>query len=120
MNDSAIKALLGFGFRLEAFIEMLLGGFSIVAIPSELIAAVSLLASAPSVLADAPAALTQWIALSDADAADIEAYVQENYGSTPSGVDADIEQVLNFLVSLHSVVAWFAGKLAKPAAPVVA
>lgn len=103
MNNDKIKAILDYGFSVEAFVRQVTAGFSITGIPGELIAAIGLLKGAPVTVAEAPQALAQWLALSDADAVDIENYVVSHYGASPDSVDQAIEKVLNFVVSLHSI-----------------
>jgi hypothetical protein len=103
LGTDKIKALLNYGFQVESFIRELSKGFSLLAVPGELVDAIKLLSSVTVALSDAPQALQEWLALSDDESVDIENYVQAAYGASPDGADQAIERVLNFLVQMHSI-----------------
>lgn len=98
MNDK-IKALLDYGFSVEVFLRDVASGFHFSEIPEGISAA----KNAPAALAEAPAAFAQWIALSDADAVDLENYITTHYGVSPDKVDSAIESVLKVVVELHGL-----------------
>jgi hypothetical protein len=111
MNDDKIEALLAYGIALQTFLVQVTSGFNLLELPSELLGAIKLVADAAVTVADAPAALAQYIALSDAGAADLEAWLVAQYGSNPSTVEQDIEKVLNFLINIRAVPAWILAKV---------
>ena len=118
MNDDKIKELLAYGFAVESFVRQIKQGIGITHLPGEIVALWKLISTSAVVIADAPLALDQYLTLSEADAADINAFVEQNYGATPDNVDKLIEGVLQFIVSLHNTAALVTSLLHKPATEV--
>ena len=118
MNDQ-IKAELDYFFADEALVRNLLTGFHL----AEVSEGISAAKDVPLEIAAAPAAFAQWVALSDADAVDVENYMVSQYGSTPDTADQDIEKIFNTLISIHGLFGIFNQLVAlfhkAPVAPVV-
>lgn len=98
-NQKELKKLLGFGMSvIELVADISDGiGFSIIA------KLVQVAKEAKPALAGAEAALAQYKAMSDAEAVELEQFVQDELDISQDKVEAMIESILSWIIQLHGI-----------------
>lgn len=104
---SDLKALVFFGLKVMELVDKLSDGFQL----GDLVKVLDVAKAAPAIKG-AVAALAEYKAMTDAEAADLEAYIQSNFDISNDAIELVIEEALDILVKLHSL----AGKVLKKAA----
>ena len=101
MDVQALEDLLAFGVNAAQLVDKVVHGFSL----GELGEVVTLISSAKTVIGEAKQALAEYLALSDADRSTVDAaIVADVQGFTDQNVGTYVQVVLEFLVSLSSVL----------------
>lgn len=106
MATESIKAFLAMGFSFGKVVEALGDGFQL----SDLGPILGAAKAIPGGLAAAPVALSQYLSMSDEDAAPLEAWVVETFDLKDDAVEHAIETALTVVIELHSLLKFFKPK----------
>lgn len=94
-----LKELVYFGLKCGELFEKLSDGFQLRDLQSVIAASVA----APSAIKDAKLAFDEYVAMSDAEAAELEQYIKENFNISDDLIEGVIYQVLDVLIELRSL-----------------
>lgn len=105
-NTDSIKVFLTMGFAMAKVVDDLGDGFQLGDLGDILAAAKAV----PGGLAQAPTALAQYLAMTDEDAAPLEAWVESNFKIKNQQVETAIEMALKFAIELHGLASFLKPK----------
>lgn len=106
MGTKEIKELVSFGAAVATLVEGLANGFEL----SDLTQAVRTAQLAPAALKDAHLAWSEYLDLDDAEAGDLDSYVQSVFKLENVSVELFIEKALAVVVSVRELVKLVAPK----------
>ena len=98
-EQKELKKLLGFGLSVIELVADISDGISF-SIIAKLVAVAK---DAKVALSGAQAALDQYKAMSDAEALELEQFVQDELDISQDNVEAMIESILSWVIQLHSI-----------------
>jgi hypothetical protein len=96
-----LKAFLTMGFSFAKVVDSLSDGFQI----ADLLVVLDAAKQVPGGLAAAPAALAQYLAMTDEEATELEAWVVATFDVKNDAVEQAIETGLKVVIELHALVA---------------
>lgn len=106
MGNNQIKSLVGLAFSVIELVASLAHGFNFGVIGK----VVQIAKEIGPGLAAAPQALAQYVAMSDADALDLENWVVSEFDIDDNNVEAAIEGALKVAIELHGLIKFLVPK----------